>query len=142
MGNNLQPGQFQQLPMFMTVGELKQVRPNDFVSGAVVNSVGMPRQSYLDRRWGEKLETTKNRAGRPESLYDKVNREGVRDPIDIAHGEMVGGGSAIWDGHHRLAVVMDTKPDDHLVPVVHQDRGNYHDINPHESLRSNPPNDQ
>ena len=125
----------EQLKMFMSVGELKQTRPNDFVSGAVASSVGMPRQSYLDRRWGEKLEITKSRAGRPESLYDKVKREGVRDPIDIAHGEMVGGGSAIWDGHHRMAVVMDTRPDDYLVPVVHQDKKNYNDINPHESNR-------
>jgi hypothetical protein len=126
----------QQLSMFMSVAELRNERPFDFVPSDLAwqpeNRAAW--SGNVSRGYAGKLQESKSRAGRPESLYSKIEREGVVDPIDIAHGEMVGGGSAIWDGHHRAAVAMDARPDDYLVPVVHHDEKNYNPL-PHRGSK-------
>lgn len=93
-------GEPEQLKMFMSPREIvRQFRPGDAPSGP-------ERAQLFSRKLAE---------ARASGLHHSVAEEGVRQPIDLAHGEGV-----VLEGHHRLVSAMDTAPD-RLIPVLHHE---------------------
>ena len=49
--------------------------------------------------------------GNKDSLYENIKKEGVKHPVQIRlHSKRRGGGTQIWDGHHRIFAAHDIDP--------------------------------
>lgn len=124
----MEPGpQFQQLPMFMTAGELRD--PARTAHG------DRREHQTSDELFQEKLEDS-HRDHQPRSisryalhpfrpaLYGQIeNAGGVEQPVHLMHDdpfELVRGQRLplLADGHHRVAVAHDRNPNS-LLPVHH-----------------------
>lgn len=127
--HNLSGGQFQQLPMFMPAGELRdQVTPGDIKNTDPdhLTKLGIHTSAdFWDRKVSESrapgTELGAHRDGTPRdptrpSLANSVAASGVREPVSVWHEE--DGSRTLWDGHHRVASAHHADPSQ-LVPVQH-----------------------
>lgn len=119
--DNLAGTQFQQLPMFMTAGEIKDtVRPGDAEGYDSESDMWSAKTDESHVEGSSVDHSAPNRSG-ALSLADSVAREGVREPVGIFHED---DGPMLGDGHHRVATAYAQGPG-RYVPVEH-----------HESMRS------
>lgn len=123
--DNLSSQQWEQLPMFMTAGEIK----------SKVNYSADPGGDNMESLWHQKLYEAKTgairnaryvptRARKGASLYDSIKREGVRKPVELNRnfdgGRHWPAGYQLSEGHHRVAAAADIDPN-MLVPVTHDE---------------------
>lgn len=125
---NLNPTQFQQLPMFMSAREItNQFAPYDYDREATVldgNYEALEFESD-DELWDRKTEEAWNQGLRHEMANDNFR---VRKPIHLAHDEDprderegdIPAYPQIAGGHHRIAVLNEEAPDQ-LQPVLHHE---------------------
>jgi hypothetical protein len=117
----LNPGQFQQLPMFMTARDIdRQYDPNEGDRN-VDESTGWVETT--DELWDRKAQEAKQDAsgvGDGLSVHDSVLRHGVKSPVWLYHDErsIQGDLPTVGNGHHRVAVLLHNDPD-RLMPVLH-----------------------
>lgn len=104
----MSPGrQFQQLPMFMTAGELRnprQTTPGDFTR---------LQGPALVQAWDQKL----SESGFP--MRQSIAQTGVSRPVVIQHNPRESPLPILGDGHHRVASAY-AHSHKALVPVEHQ----------------------
>ena len=79
----------------------------------------MHQDSYLRRKEDEHYQAqAKTEIGPPPSLYESIQEGGVQHPVHLGTQFGSQGKPQIVGGHHRIAVALDTRPDD-LIPVLH-----------------------
>ena len=116
---NLSAQQWEQLPMFMKAGEVKEK----------INYSPDPHRD-IEHLWDYNLHEAKTgairnarylptRARKGASLYDSIKREGVKKPVElIPNPSYKKSGVHLAEGHHRVAAAADINPD-MLIPVQH-----------------------
>jgi hypothetical protein len=99
----LSNSQFEQLPMFMTAGELQKHELGDLIFHE-----GGPR-SLLNKKYKQ---------AQSSGLASKIEKSGVQEPVHLYHN--VDRTKTLIDGHHRLAVALRMGKNT-LLPVEHHD---------------------
>lgn len=110
--------QFEQLPMFMTGGEIKAKYQVPF--GEIWRAPGEQPGTFLDRReTTDEVFARKLKEAPGRGLTEASVRQGIQTPVALSHaGNSPGFGPTILDGHHRIAAAAAHTPNS-LVPVVH-----------------------
>jgi len=117
--DNLSSQQWEQLPMFMSASE---------IMGKVNSSADAPGAKMEDV-WHQKLYEAKTgairnalyvptRKRRGNSLYESIQNNGVREPVQLNRNGAEG--YSLAEGHHRVAAAHDIDPN-MMLPVVHSD---------------------
>ena len=113
-----------QLSMFMPARELYNMQPNpgdvkEEAHNRYWDSDDLPPEHTPEEEkqymWDVKLAHTKEEAGSPEGwraggLHKAIAKEGVLEPVQIAHYSR-DDIPHIMDGHHRVAAANDINPD-------------------------------
>ena len=79
----------------------------------------MKVDSYLSRKQDEHYRRQAE-APEPPSLYESIQEGGVQHPVHLGTQFGSQGKPQIVGGHHRIAAALDTRPDD-LIPVLHHE---------------------
>ena len=132
--DNLRP---EQLKMFMTAREIAdRFQPSDWDRDKVRDPEHGMRPETDEEVMSRKL--TESKSYDFGNIYPSIAAEGVHTPVHLSHqfgevqrrgpGAPSQGKPQIGEGHHRVAVSMDTDPD-RLIPVMHHESmdalGNY-----------------
>ena len=75
--------------------------------------------SYLSRKQDEHYRRQAE-APEPPSLYESIQEGGVQHPVHLGTQFGSQGKPQIVGGHHRIAAALETRPDD-LIPVLHHE---------------------
>ena len=123
--DNLSSKQWEQLPMYMTAGEIK----------SIVNSSADPGGDNMESLWHQKLYEAKTgairnaryvptRARKGATLYDSIKSKGVQKPVELNRNNkdtrFSKKGYSLSEGHHRVAAAADINPN-MLIPVEHSE---------------------
>lgn len=114
-----------QLPMFLTPNEIRQhVTLGDAYSEFDNSSdakeydrrsIGAPK-TKLQADTEDRLLAQKASDNKIEGLDKSVASEGVKTPLTILSNRSQS--PMLWNGHHRLAAALDSRPDQ-LIPLEH-----------------------
>jgi hypothetical protein len=123
-------GPGQQLPMFMTANEIRHNYRALDLDREWDNLKGSEETD--DEVFARKLDESKKkeRTGYHEtgpeeygSLHDSIAELGVHNPVSLSLSSSQWVKPQVLGGHHRIASMQDTRPNDYM-PVVHVDGDN------------------
>ena len=86
-------------------------------SSSAWDSWQMKVDSYVNRKQDQHYQ---RQAEEPESLHESIAQGGVQHPVHLGTQFGSQGKPQIVGGHHRIAAALDTRPDD-LIPVIHHE---------------------
>jgi hypothetical protein len=118
----------EQMKMFMSAREIRSSHKplqgdfeevDDWMDGMSADEDDATRMETEDELWNRKTEEAED-----SGLYEDIEERGVQKPVHLSaytaddRHYQGGGHERILGGHHRIAVMGETRPDD-LMPVLH-----------------------
>ena len=93
--------------------------PNTNETTSAVGEWEYREASYLQRKHEEKSNANYEKWNGP-SIWDSVRQSGVQEPVHLGQQFGSQGKPEVVGGHHRIASAMDTRPNE-LIPVIHHE---------------------